>query len=750
MENCYIIPIPIKTTTNMKYIIIFILFFYAFVHAQNYKTDPEEEKKISDLLDKMTIDEKIGQLVQIVGTRESDTNYIKNGTVGSFLLGVNVSDRAELLQRTAVEKSRLGIPLLFANDVLHGYRTIFPIPLGEAASFNPLLVTKASEIAAFEAASDGTHWTYAPMVDIARDPRWGRIMEGSGEDPYLGSVMASARVIGFQGKNIKDKSKIAACPKHYVAYGGAEGGRDYNTVDISERTLREVYLPPFHSAINSGAATVMSAFNDLNGIPASANHFTLTEILKDEWNWGGVIISDYNSIGELIKHRFAKDKKEAARLGLNAGVDIDMVGDSSDGNVYAPHLKNLFQEGSVSEKTINEAVRRVLRLKYKLGLFENPYIDFKYFRQYDPGQAYKDSIALQLARESIVLLKNDGGLLPINSNVKSIAVIGPLADSKEDIIGGWSAAGDPKDAITMLEGLRNSVKDINITYSKGCDIMGTDTSGFVEAVNAAKNSDIAIIVVGEDRGMSGEAGSKVDLDLPGVQEKLIRRIYQTGVPVIVVLMNGRPLTINWTAENVPAILETWYTGTQGGNAIADVLLGMYNPSGKLPVTFPGSVGQIPIYYYQKSTGRPRKEEDRFTSKYLDFPNTPLFPFGFGLSYTEFKYKDLRTSKNVISPGDSLSVTVNVANTGKLAGEEVVQLYIQDEAASVTRPVKELKSFRKLMLQPGTSTTLSFVVKPEMLSFLDKDLKPVVEPGKFNIMIGGNSVDVVTTSFEVKQ
>lgn len=733
----------------MKIIIVLLFTCFTLLNAQNYKLNQQEEEKISELISKMTLAEKIGQLVQIVGTRPSDTAYVNNSAVGSFLLGVNGAQRAGLLQKTAVEKSRLGIPLLFANDVLHGYSTMFPIPLGEAASFNPDLVEKASAIAAFEAASDGTHWTYAPMVDIARDPRWGRIMEGSGEDPYLGSIMASARVKGFQGNDIKDKSKIAACPKHYVAYGGAEGGRDYNTVDISERTLREVYLPPFYSAIKSGAATIMSAFNDLNGIPASANHFTLTEVLKNEWSWPGVIISDYNSIGELIKHRFAKDKKEAAMQGLNAGVDVDMVGDSVDGNVYAPHLNTLVEERLVPEETLNESVRRVLRLKFKLGLFENPYIDSVYFRMNDPGKAYKDSIARQLARESIVLLKNEGGLLPIKKNINSIALIGPLAESKEDIIGGWSAAGRPDDAITIREGLQKQLNSVSIKYAKGCEILGTDTSGFAEAVKLAKNSEIAILVVGEDRGMSGEAGSKVDLNLTGMQQKLVETIYNTGTPVVVVLMNGRPLTINWIAEHIPSVLETWYTGTQGGNAIADVLLGKYNPSGKLPVTFPGAVGQIPIYYYQKSTGRPRKEEDRFTSKYLDYPNTPLYSFGYGLSYTTFKFSGLKINKNHILSTDTVVVTVEVSNTGSVAGEEVVQLYIQDEVASITRPIKELKAFRKISLQPGKVMAIDFMITPEMLSFLDKDLKPVVEPGKFNIMIGGNSDDVITTSIIVQ-
>ncbi|MDO8548614.1 MAG: glycoside hydrolase family 3 C-terminal domain-containing protein, partial [Ignavibacteria bacterium] len=610
------------------------------------------------------------------------------------------------------------------------------------------------EIAAFEASSEGTHWTYAPMVDIARDPRWGRIMEGSGEDPYLGSIMASSRVKGFQGDDLKDKTKIGACSKHYVAYGGAEGGRDYNTVDISEHTLREVYLRPFHAAVETGVASIMSAFNDLNGIPASGNYFTLTEVLRNEWKWDGVIISDWNSIGELVKHRFAKDKKDAALKGFTAGVDIDMAGDTIDGNVYSPHLKNLVEEGLISEDKIDESVRRVLKMKYKLGLFEDPYVDIEFFKNNTGkvgGKSYKDSIALQLAKESIVLLKDENNLLPIKKNIKSIALIGPLANNPEDVLGVWSAAGKPDDVVTVLQGLKNLLGDnTEINFVKGCNINDDDTSGFKEAVEMAKKSDVVILVVGEEREMSGEAASKTDLNIPGVQEELVKRIYSTGVPTIVVLMNGRPLTLNWISESISALVEAWFLGDQTGNAIAQVLFGDYNPSGKLPITFPRSTGQIPIYYYQKSTGRPVIEENKYTSKYLDSPNTPLYPFGYGLSYTTFSYNNIRMDKNRINKNDLVTVSVDVTNTGKLEGEEVVQLYIQDEFASITRPVKELKGFQKINLKPGDTKTVSFKITPDMLSFLDKDLNPIVEPGKFNIMIGGNSVDLITTSFEVTE
>lgn len=737
------------------YLYTFLVFFSlsVFLSAQeNY------EAEIEELLSKMTLDEKVAQLVQVVGINEEKEKLIRDSKVGSVLIGTRMGpEEANRIQKVAVEETRLGIPLLFANDIIHGYHTTFPIPLAEASSWNPELVKLACEIAAFEAASEGTHWTYAPMVDICRDPRWGRITEGSGEDPYLGSVMSSARVNGFQGNDLKDKTTIAACSKHYVAYGGAEGGRDYNTADISERTLREVYLPPFHATVNTGAASIMSAFNDLNGIPASGNYFTLTEILRNEWKWDGVVISDYNSVGELIKHRFAEDKKEAALKGFTAGVDIDMVGDTIDGDVYSPYLKNLVNDGLISIEQINKSVRNVLRMKFKLGLFDNPYTDIEFYQNNNLEKSYKDSIALQIAKESIVLLKNVGhpglggknNILPLTKSINSIALIGPLADNQEDLLGSWAAAGKPENVVTLLQGLKNLLSDnVKINYAKGCDINDTDTSGFKEAVRIADESDVIILVVGEEREMTGEAASRTDLNIPGVQEELVKRIHSLGKPVVVVLMNGRPLTINWISENIPAIVEAWFLGDQTGNAIARVLFGDYNPSGKLPITFPRSTGQIPVYYYQKHTGRPFDAEDKYTSKYLDSPNTPLYPFGYGLSYTTFNYKNIKADKTRINKNDFVTVSVDVTNTGELQGEEVVQLYIQDEFASVTRPVKELKGFQKIYLEPGEIKTVKFRITSDMLSFLNKDLKPVIEPGKFNVMIGGNSIDLISISFEV--
>lgn len=732
--------------------LLFFIFIPAFLFAQeNY------DAQIEELLNKMTIDEKVGQLVQKIGVNEGHKNLIREGMVGSLLVGTPGTEVVNETQKIAVEETRLGIPLLFANDVIHGYHTIFPIPLAEASSWNPELITKVCEIAAFEAAVEGTNWTFAPMVDIASDPRWGRIMEGSGEDPFLGSIISSARVKGFQGDNLKDKTSIAACSKHYVAYGGAEGGRDYNTVDISERTLREVFLPPFHSAVKDNVASIMSAFNDLNGIPTSGNYFTLTEILRNEWKWDGVVVSDWNSVAELIKHRFAKDKKDAALIGLSAGVDIDMAGDTTGGNIYLPHLKNLVEEGLLSEEQINNSVRNVLRLKFKLGLFDNPYTDIEYFKKNNLEKKYMDSVALQIAKESIVLLKNErhpgfGGennLLPLKKDISSIALIGPLADNPEDVLGAWAAAGKPDDVVTVLQGIKNLLgENAKINYAKGCNINDEDTSAFSEAVESALNSEVVVLVVGEEREMSGEAASKTDLNIPWVQEELIKRIYSLGKPVVVVLMNGRPLTINWISENIPAVVEAWFLGDQTGNAVAQVLFGEYNPSGKLPITFPRSTGQIPIYYYQKSTGRPMLEADKYTSKYLDSPNTPLYPFGFGLSYTTFTFNNISTDKKSIKNDESVTVSVDLTNSGESEGEEVVQLYIQDEISSVTRPVKELKGFQKIKLKPGETKTVTFNITPDLLSFLDLDLNPVVEPGMFNVMIGGNSVDLISVSFEV--
>lgn len=707
--------------------------------------DPSQpiDKRVEDLLTRMTLEEKIGQLCQYSGFTGEYEKIIMEGRIGS-LLNVFGAEETNRVQKIAVEKTRLGIPLIFGLDVIHGYKTIFPIPLGLASTWDPDAVRRAASIAATEAAAEGVHWTFAPMVDIARDPRWGRIAEGAGEDPYLGSVMARALVEGFKGRDLSDLNTVVACPKHYVAYGGAEGGRDYNTVDISERTLREIYLPPFKAAIEAGAGTIMSAFNDLNGIPASANPFTLRKILREEWGFEGFVVSDWNAIGELINHGIAGDVFEAAEKALTAGVDMDMQGD-----VYRRALLQLAKDGKVSEERINEAVRHILKIKFRLGLFDHPYVDPERANHVVKCREHVEA-ALEVARKSIVLLKNEGGILPLSRDLESVAVIGPLADDREVPLGPWSCLGEPRDVVTVLEGIRSRVSpETRVLYAKGCDIDGESTGGFEEAIELAKRCKVAVMVVGESRDMSGEAACRAFLDLPGVQEELIKAVYETGVPIVEVLMNGRPLSIPWSAEHIPAIVEAWFPGIQAGYAIADVLFGSYNPGGKLPATFPRSVGQVPIYYNHKNTGRP-PSPDRWTSKYLDIPYTPLFPFGHGLSYTKFEYNDLEISPGEVGPRDMVKIKLKVKNAGSREGDEVVQLYVNDAVASVTRPVKELKGFKRITLKPGEEGTLEFVLTLEMLSFLNREMRRVVEPGLFKVMVGSSSEDIrLTGTFTVK-
>ncbi|MCM3874438.1 MAG: glycoside hydrolase family 3 C-terminal domain-containing protein, partial [Pyrinomonadaceae bacterium] len=579
-------------------------------------------------------------------------------------------------------------------------------------------------------------------VDIARDPRWGRIAEGSGEDPYLGSVMARARVQGFQGTDYSANDKVVACAKHWVAYGAAEAGRDYNTTEVSEGTLRNVYFPPFKAAVDAGVGTFMSAFNSLNGVPASANPFTLTDVLRGEWKFDGFVVSDYTSVEELMKHGVAADGTEAAQEALNAGVDMEMVS-----RLYNQHGADLLKQGKLTQQTIDEAVRRILRIKFRLGLFDKPYADEARERSVIFSTA-NVSAAREIASRSMVLLKNEKEVLPLAKSVGSIALIGPLADSQKDVIGSWSGDGKAEDAITLLQGLKSKLPQARINYAKGCDVGCVTADGFDEAVKAAKESDVVILAVGESAEMSGEAASRTSLDLPGRQLDLVKAVQATGKPTVVVLMNGRPLTINWIAENTPAILETWFAGTQAGNAIADVLFGDVNPGGKLPVTFPRVVGQVPLYYNHFNTGRPPDVNNKYTSKYLDAPWTPLFPFGYGLSYTQFKITNLQLSSPSISANGKLTVSVDVENVGKRAGDEVVQLYIRDVAASITRPVKELKGFERITLGPGEKKHVEFMLGPEHLGFYDRKMRFVVEPGEFKVMVGPNSQDVIETSFQV--
>jgi len=694
----------------------------------------------------MTLEEKLGQLQELDGEangnfRPEHLQMARQGLLGSTL-NVRGAQRTNQLQRIAVTESRLKIPLIFGFDVIHGYRTIFPIPLGEAASWDPAAVERAAGIAAAEARAAGVHWTFAPMVDIARDPRWGRIAEGSGEDPYLGSLMARARVRGFQGSDYSARDKVLACAKHWVAYGAAEAGRDYNTTDVSERSLREVYFPPFKAAVDAGVGTFMSAFNDLNGVPSSANPFTLTDVLRGEWKFDGFVVSDYTSVEELIKHGLAADGAEAAREALSAGVDMEMVS-----RLYNKNAAELIRERKLSQSTIDEAVRRILRIKFRLGLFDRPYADEALERTAIFNSA-NVAAAREIAGRSMVLLKNDHEVLPLAKNVRSIALIGPLADSRQDMLGSWTGDGKPEDAVTMLQGIKAKVPQTRINYAKGCEINSDNADGFEAALRAARESDVTIIAVGESADMSGEAASRSSLDLPGRQLDLVKAVQATGKPTVVVLMNGRPLTINWLAGNTSAILETWFAGSQAGNAIADVLFGDVNPGGKLPATFPRSVGQVPLYYNHKNTGRPPDAKNKYTSKYLDVDWRPLFPFGYGLSYTQFKITNLQLSAQRIALNGKLLVSVDVENTGKRAGDEVVQLYIRDVAASVTRPVKELKGFKRITLRPGEKKQVEFVLTAQQLGFWNRQMRFTVEPGEFKVMVGPNSEDLIEATFDV--
>jgi beta-glucosidase len=706
------------------------------------------EREINALIARMTLEEKLGQLQQLDG--EANGNYrpehlelVRKGLLGSTL-NVRGATRTNELQRAAIEQSRLKIPVLFGFDVIHGYRTIFPVPLGEASSWDPSVAERSASIAAAEARGAGVHWTFAPMLDIARDARWGRIIEGAGEDPYLGSVFARARVRGFQGRDYSASDKVLACAKHWVAYGAAEAGRDYNTTDMSENTLRQVYFPPFKAAVDEGVGTFMSAFNDLNGVPASANPFTLTKVLRGEWKFDGFVVSDYTAVQELIQHGVAADEADAAQLALNAGVDMEMVS-----RLYNKHGAELLRSGQLSQAKVDEAVRRILRIKFRLGLFDHPYADEARERSVILSAANLTA-AREIAARSLVLLKNERETLPLDKNVKSIALIGPLADDQVDVLGSWNGDGQVSDAVTLLAGIKAKVPAARINYAKGCDINEDSTDGFDEAVRMARKSDVVIAAVGESAAMSGEASARSSLDLPGRQLDLLKALQATGKPVVVVLMNGRPLTINWVAENSPAILETWFAGTQAGNAIADVLFGDVNPGGKLPVTFPRAVGQEPLYYNHMNTGRPSDANNKYTSKYLDVSWTPLYPFGYGLSYTQFRLQNLQLSAKSIRPDGRVTVSVEVENVGRRSGDEVVQLYLRDVAASVTRPVRELKGLQRVPLRLGEKRRLEFTLTPDSLGFYNRDLHFVVEPGEFKVMVGTSSTDEheLTTSFQV--
>ena len=728
----------------------FLWFFLAvlFATAPSHSQRPASvEQRVNALLARMTLAEKLGQLQQLDGEangnfRPEHLDLIRKGLLGSTL-NVRGAQRTNQVQRVAMNESRLKIPVLFGFDVIHGYRTIFPIPLGEAASFDPSLAEQSAAVAAQEAKNSGVHWTFAPMVDIARDPRWGRITEGAGEDPFLGAAFARARVRGFQGSDYSAPDKVLACAKHWVAYGAAEGGRDYNTTEISEYWLRDVYFPPFKAAVDAGVGTFMSAFNSINGVPATANEFTLTKVLRQEWKFDGFVVSDYTSVRELINHGVVANEEEAAAAALNAGVEMEMVSRS-----YNAFGEKLLREKKLSMATIDEAVRRVLRIKFRLGLFDRPYTD-EAREQNALLRPESIRLARDIAGRSMVLLKNDRDTLPLSKNVGSIAVIGPLADDRGAQLSCWAGDGKEEDMVSPLAGIKAKVPaQTKVSFAKGCDAKGDSTAGFEEAVNLAKQSDVAIVVVGETADMVGEAASRSTLDLPGRQLELVQAIHATGKPTVVVLVNGRPLSIGWIAGNAPAILESWMGGSQGGHAIADVLFGDVNPGGKLPVTFPRSVGQVPMYYNYLQTGRPPEAENKYTSKYLDMPWSPLFPFGYGLSYTKFKISNLQLSAPRIAASGKLTVSVDVENTGQRAGDEVVQLYIRDPVASLSRPVKELKGFQRVTLRPGEKRTVKFVLDREHLGFWNRQMRFMVEPGEFRVMVGSSSADVIESKFQV--
>nr|MCU0383276.1 glycoside hydrolase family 3 C-terminal domain-containing protein [Cyclobacteriaceae bacterium] len=661
---------------------------------------------------------------------------IKNGDVGAIFNAYGASYTRQL-QQLAVENTRLKIPLLFGYDVIHGHKTIFPIPLAESCSWDLEMMQRSARIAAEEATAEGLHWTFAPMVDIARDPRWGRVMEGAGEDTYLGAQIAAARVKGFQGENLNDVNTMLACVKHFAAYGAAQAGRDYHTVDMSDRVLRETYLPPYKAALDAGAATVMTSFNEIHGEPASGSAYLLTDILRNEWGFKGFVVTDYTSIMEMLHHGVVADTASATALAIHAGVDMDM-----QAGFYQDKLEQLVKDGSVSEAKINEAAKRILKLKFDLGLFKDPYKYCDTIREKTVVMNEKFlTEAKENAKRSIVLLKNENNILPLNKNIKSLAVIGPMANARRDLIGAWSAAGDWTKATTLLEGIQQTASSqTKILYAKGSPIEADSTHYFADAIAKAKQAEAIVLAVGEAYWMSGEAASRTNIQLPSIQRRLMEEIIKLKKPTVLVLMNGRPLDLSFENKNFTSILETWFLGTQAGPAIAEVLFGDYNPSAKLTMSFPRSVGQIPIYYATKNTGRPYETDpnSKYLSKYIDESNYPLYPFGYGLSYTTFAYTQVKLDKNSFSATDSIQVSCTITNTGTRQGEEIVQLYIRDLVGSVTRPIKELKGFTKLNLKPGESRVATFYLKANDLRFYRKDMKFDYEPGDFEVYIGTDS------------
>ena len=731
----------------------------------------EIEKKVDSVLNLMLINEKIGQLVQYSGKwnatgpssskkDEYKLNKLKKGEVGSML---NVTSVASIrkIQKIIMEHSRLKIPLIFAYDVIHGYKTIFPIPLGESASWDLDIIEQSASIAAKESAFSGLNWTFAPMMDISRDARWGRIMEGAGEDIFLNSVIGVARIKGFQGDDLSKNYTVAACAKHFAGYGFAEAGRDYNTVNIGENELHNTILPPFKAAAEAGVATFMNSFNDIDGIPATGHKQLQRDILKGKWGWNGFVVSDWGSIGEMRAHGYAEDKKHAAQIALNAGSDMDM-----ESYAYETSLQTLLNENKVSINQINDAVRRVLRLKFQLGLFEDPY---KYCDENrEKNEVYTKehlAIARDVAKKSIVLLKNENKLLPLSKKIKSIAIIGPLANEKDTPLGNWRAKGEYNSAVSLLEGVKSMVgKDTKVHYAKGVDLTiptiepgknqfsfplkfnTTDKSKIAEAVEAAKKSDVVLLAIGENAYQTGEGRSQTNIGFLGVQNELLEAIYKVNKNIVVVLMNGRPMVLTQISKTVPSILECWYLGSESGNAIADVLFGDYNPSGKLPVSFPYHVGQEPLYYNQKNTGRPWSNKKVTFSGYRDAPKSALYAFG--LSFTTFTYENLQLDKTEMAIDGEIKVSIGIKNTGDRTGEEVVQLYIRDLVGSLVRPIKELKGFEKVILKSGETKTVTFTINSKVLQFYTINKKWEVEPGKFNVWVGCDSNASLKKTFRV--
>lgn len=710
--------------------------------------------RADSVLQLMTLDEKIGQMVLLTSDwdvtgptmRNNNLELIRQGLCGN-IFNAYTAKYTRYLQKVAVEETRLKIPLLFGYDVIHGHKTIFPISLGESASWDLEAIELSAKISATEAAVSGLHWTFAPMVDICIDPRWGRISEGAGEDPYLGSLIAAARVRGFQGpqNKLSDPFTVMACVKHYAAYGAPQAGRDYNIVDMSERTFRDTYLPPYTAALKAGARSVMASFNELNGVPATSNQWLMKTILRGELQFDGLLVTDYTGINELVPHGVAENEADAARLALNASIDMDM-----EGLVYAHHLKELVTKGTIQERQIDEAVKRILKIKLELGLFDDPYLYCDEERESRFTYSAENlNAAHSMALKSMVLLQNKSTVLPLTKG-ESILVIGELANSKRDLLGSWKAAGNWELVPTVLESISDLNGQKNTSYTEGCKKMGDDKKGFQLALDMARKADKVIMVVGEDCDWTGEAASRTSIKIPGVQSELLKLLKDQGKTIILVLLNGRPLDLTEEAEYADAILEAWYPGSKGAEAIADILYGNYNPSGKLPITFPRNIGQVPLSYYSKNTGRPINPElpgEKYKSKYLDSPNDPLYPFGFGLSYTSFAYSDIALSDSILSSDKLIQVKIKVTNIGSLAGEETVQLYVRDLVGSVTRPLKELKGFKKVFLEAGSNEIVTFTITQDMLAFHDIDMKYRAEKGQFQLFVGGNSRDLKSTKFK---